>query len=541
MAIILALTSFKGANTYTSAKALPDGLGVFARNLDNSHSDMRGLPAANQVATLVGLAVQQISLYRMGRDAPSDTQYWLSSNVDTDYCRSLLATDPNELTYYTDGVKPKFTDTTLLGSAPYPGAYRTLGVPAPASAMVASISSAGSSANDESRVYLDTFVRVHNGRSEESGPNSNTTSITCKSDATINLSSLAVMPSGQHGITKRRIYCSTDGGEFLRVAELAVATTSYSDTGTRTLVLETGGDLDRPAWLEPPDGLKGLQTLWNSMAGGFVGKSYRICEAGQMHAWPIEYEGVLPDTIVGAASWGTNWLLCTTGVPYVVMGTTPAGMRNVPLFFKQACVSKRSVVGVQHGVCWASPNGLCYYGQNGMANLTERVLSPADWAAMNPASIIGVNSGRYYIGFYANGATRGGFMIDTLQPDSIIWLTQAAYGAFVDPISGQVYLLDSGYAVRKWGTGSALAAEFTSMNKRAPRKCCPGAAKVVATTYPVTFSLYADGVLKHTKNVTSEAAFRLPAGYMADFFQVKLAGSGPIEAALLADEIVDLP
>lgn len=544
MPVVVGLQAFLGANTFTNPKRLAAGVGAYALDLDPTHGDMRGIKAANVVHTLTGLASQQISAYRMGRDAPSDTAYWLTSSTDTDYMRSLLANDATERTYYTDGVKPRFTDNTLLGgSPPYPGSSYTLGVPAPSAAMSASITVVGTGA-DQDLIYTDTFLRVVNGITEESAPNSHLATITAKVGSTVTLGSFAAVPGGSHGITKRRIYCSTDGGDFLRVAEFVTSTSTFADNGTvRTLVLETGGSESKPTWLEPPDDLRGLMSLGNSMAGGFSGKSWRVCAAGHPHAWPLEYEGITADTIVGAARWGNSVLLCTTGIPYYGTGTTPADITTIqPIQFEQACVSKRSVTGVQHGVCWASPAGLCYYGQQGMLNLTEYLIPLADWKAMNPASVIGACWGRWYLGFYTPlSGPRAGFMIDTLNPTAVIFLSQGAYGVFMDTVSDQLYLLDTSYRVRKWASGSALAAQFTGLNQRQRAPTCPGAASVVATGWPVTFRLYADGVLKHTKTVANELPFVLPAGYTAQNFQIKLEGAGPIEGAIVADGPEDLP
>jgi hypothetical protein len=43
--------------------------------------------------------------------------------------------------------------------------------------------------------------------------------------------------------------------------------------------------------------------------------------------------------------------------------------------FKQACVSKKSVKSVGHGVCWASNDGLAYFGQAGPKVLTDGILT----------------------------------------------------------------------------------------------------------------------------------------------------------------------
>jgi hypothetical protein len=538
MAVLQLAQNFVGANTQKNPKTnLPDGIGVDARNLDTSRGDLRGIKACDIVHTLTGLGVQQISAYRMGRDTASKTQYWITRSVDADFCRSLIAEDTTERTYSTDGTKPKYTDNTLLGSPPYPTSWVDLGVPAPDAAMTATETTPGTGTEEE-RVYIDTFVRA-NG--DESAPGV-TRSITCNPNSVVTLNGFDSVPGGSHGITKRRIYVSIDGGEFQRVTEITTGTASYVDTGTRGLVLQTGGSDVHPAWLTPPDNLIGLIELWNDMIGGFVGKSYRICEAGHPHAWPIEYEGVLPDTIVGSAKFGTTWVLATTGQAYTVSGSTPMGMRDSPTHFKQACVSKRSVTSVGHGVCWAGKFGLCYYGAQGAGVITEAFIDRDTWAALDPTSIIGASWGDYYIGFYYDGANRKGFMVNARNPQGVIWIDQGAYGVFFDTVTDTLFLLDSAFRIREWYSGSATNVTFKTEKTRAAVETNPSVAMVVATTYPVTWKLYADGALKHTQTVTSREPFRLPGGYVARDFQQEIsAGTGPIEACVLAEEMLDLP
>jgi hypothetical protein len=537
MSMILSLQAFKGANGSINPKLLPDGIGVNALNLDATQGDFRGQRAASVVHTLTGYATQQISLYRMGRDAPSDTAYWLAYNVDADFARSPLAGDTTERTYITRaGSIPAFTNNTYLGSAPYPTATIDLGVPAPTAAMAATLDTAGGGPT-ETRVYVDTFVRS-NG--DESAPGISTT-IEVLGGSTVDLDTFDPMPSGSHGITLRRIYVSVSGGSFQRCLEIAVASTSATDTGTRGAVLQTGGATTKPAWLVPPDDMAGIIELWNGMLGGNTAKQYLVCVPNSPHAWPVEYRRTVPEQIVGTATWGSNWFIATTGIPRVAFGTTPGGMADAPVRFKQACVSKRSVKGVGHGVCWASNNGLCYHGERGTFILTERLLTKAQWRALVPDTIIGASWGRWYIGFYNDG-TRKGFMIDTLQPDGIIWLEQGAYGVFEDTISENLYLLDTAYAVRKWDSGSVGSATFKSKVVRHPYETNPGAARIVASTYPVTFSLWANGnLVVNGKSVTNDQAFRLPGGYVASEFQAQATGTGPIEGVFIGEEVADLP
>jgi hypothetical protein len=532
-------TQFLGANNNTNPKGLPDGIGQNARNLDTIHGDLRGRAGAAAVITLPGLSVQQKTIYRMGRDAPSDTAYWLTWTTDVNAVRSMLATDSTERTYYTGDGLPKYTDNTQLGTAPYPDGFTTLGVPAPTSTLAAAVGTAGTGPT-ETREYTETFRRA-NG--DESAPNPNPVEISCPGGSSVNLSGLAPPPSGSFGTVTRRIYVST-GSDFQLVLEQAAALTTATDAGTTRLqVLATGGSASRPAWLTPPDNLSGLTELWNGMMGGFFGKGYGACVAYTPHAWPLEYQGVVPDTIVGSATYGQQWVLVTTGLPRLVTGSTSASLSDVPIYLKQGGVSKRSVVGVGHGVCWASQDGLCYFGSLFPAGvITEKFISKAAWAALVPSSIIGVSWKKWYIGFYNTGSVRGGFMIDTTNPVGVIWLDQGADAVFFDLISQSLYLLDTGNVVKKWDAGSALTATFTTDVKRTKDKTTPGRAQVIASTYPVTFSLYGDGTLLETRTVSDSLPFPLPGNYGgANEFYVTVSGTGPIEAVLLAEETDDLP
>lgn len=529
---------FTAANTARNPKLLGAGIGVDVQNLDTSQGDFRGLRAASTVHTLVGYgATQQISIYRHGRDAASDTAYWFASSSDVDYVRSMLASDTTERTAYTDGSKPRYSDNTNLGSTPYPSGYTDLGVPAPTGTMILALGTPGTGP-DETRTYTETFVRAN---LDESAPNTTTVSITVAGGSTVDVSSLSAAPAGSHAIVNRRLYVST-GGAFQRILEQVATTLTATDDGvTRGAVLETGGDSSKPAWDVPPDALIGITELWNGVHGAFKGKTYYLSVPYNWHAWPISgYQRTLSDTIVGTAKFGENWLIATSGLPRLVTGSSPASMGARPIQLKQACVAKRSVKGVGHGACWASNDGLCYHGQYGTKVLTADILTKAQWRALVPSTIIGAHWNGFYVGFYNDG-TRKGFMIDPANPVGIIWLTQGAYGVFEDSISETLYVLDASNAIKKFDAGSVQSATFKSKVFRVPGGANPGAGRVVATTYPVTLTLWADGESKFSQSITSDNGFRLPGGYEAEEFQVQIVGTGPVEAVFIGNAMGDLP
>lgn len=526
-------------NDQINAKKLGAGVGVSATNVDSSHNDMRGIKAPATVFTLTGIAGQIKSIYRWGRDTLSDTAYWVGSVDDLDFARSMLAEDASERTYITGGgVPPRYFDAATIGTPPYPTATVALGVPTPSGAMSLALGVEGTGAN-ESRVYLDTFVRA-NG--DESAPNPSTATIVVKGGSTVAISSLASVPSGTHGITKRRIYVYNGAGQFQRCVEQLATLTTATDTGTRGAVLQTGGkdDVDPgSAWLTPPDDLFGLMEAWNGMMFGFVGKSYRSCFPYKPHAWPLKYERIVPDTVVGAAKWGQSVLLVTTGQPRVITGSSPSSLSDQPIFMKRAGgVSKRSIKGVGHGVCWASNDGLCYHGQRGTGILSQNFIEKATWRALTPAGIIGACIEPFYVGIYS--PTKA-FMIDTTNPVGVVWLDIGGYGVFEDSVSSNLYIAGAGNTIKLWEAGAALTAIYKTAMERTAQPCNAVWARIDASTFPVTLKLWADGVLVGTLTAPSRDPFRIPVHNTSELWQAEVSGVGPIEGFAVVSDIEELP
>jgi len=82
------------------------------------------------------------SLYRYGQDTLSDNNYWFHWTADVDVCRSQIAGDVSEWTFFTGDGGPKATYNALaLSGTNYPANTRPLGLPAPAAPAVASADS----------------------------------------------------------------------------------------------------------------------------------------------------------------------------------------------------------------------------------------------------------------------------------------------------------------------------------------------------------------------------------------------------------------
>lgn len=635
---IIRLSGWSGENRALHPLLLPESVGVVSTNQKPGRGDLR--PWKSPLHTNATVPFGRTTIYRMGLDVVSDTNYWLSWATQVHVVRGPNAIDSAERTYFTGFNTPKWTDTTLaLSSAPYPTAYRELGVPPPttipmltssvpsaiaASALVVdqlyeivtvgntdwisvgaaneiitagnfivgtlyTIKSLGSTTftlfgaatnvvgivftatgngsgtglatkNDltgstfvatsagsgtgtakaisttvETRYYVYTTVT---DIGEESAPSLPSLPITLKQNEIVTLTNLTT-PSGSYQINRYRIYRTETGSsttEFYFLREIPSNLVSTTDDN-RTL----GEVLPTTDWLMPPANLSHLTGMWNGMMAGISGRSVRFCEAYVPYAWPIAYEILASNvTPVALGTFAQTLVILTNKSPIMVGGGTPDSMDEQPTAFLQSCVSSRSVVSMGHGVVWASPDGLAYIGQSGARLLTDGLLLREDWQALNPSSIIGCMFEGRYFGFYTINSVKKGFVIDIDNASGIYFFDFGVDAVYVDHLQDVLFILDGVY-IKKWDFGTALNVTFKSKLFRSPKPTGGfGAAEVTADAYPVTFKLYADGVLKHTKTVTSSVPFRLPSGYNAQTSQIEISGNTAIQGVAVAHSILEL-
>ena len=589
--MLIRISGFQGENRALHPMLLPENIGVTSSNQKPGRGDLRPWAAPLNKATVPS---GRATIYRMGRDVASDTNYWLSWTTDVHVVCAPNAADTAERTYYSGGSSfaPKWTNTTMgLASAPYPTAYRELGVPAPTAACTLSATAIaavtagafvvdttytivtagttdftliGAASSTVGTVFKATGVGTGTGTArakgetvtraytytyvneigEESAPNPAPTEITCLSNDVVTVSGLGTAaPSGAYGIITKRVYRTQSGTsgatDFYRAVietDIPIGTASVSDNP-----LYQGEVMPTTTWLMPPTDLSWLTGLWNGMMAGISGRSVRFCEANTFYAWPIAYE-ILPMQAqpVALATYGQTLVMLTNGNPSIITGGTPDAMDEQPIEFYQACIAPLSAVGVGHGVVWASPDGLCYVGQGGARVLTEGIMTRDDWQAIVPTSIKGCFYERRYIGFYTVSTVRKAFMFDFANPNGMYFMDFGVDALHLDDLQDALYVLD-GVNVQKWDAGSAKTATFKSKLFKMPNPVSAFAcAEVQADAYPVTFKLYADGVLKHTQTVADANPFRLPSGYRTQTLQIELSTTGAIQGCAVAHSMAEL-
>lgn len=610
------LAGFSGENRAIHPKMLSDAVGVVSLNQKPGRGDLRPWKSPTTVATV---PAGRQTIYRMGRDVASDSQYWLSWTGVVHTARGFDAEDVTERTFYTGDGAPKVTDNTIaLASAPYPTAHRPMGIPAPT--MAPSVAGVPPSTTSETIVRDVSTVKIENGvatittiaahtfeggdtvaialdngftgsytisgtlsptafvfpaagtvaltttggtatvvRAEEatedetyfyvytyvndwgweSAPSPVSAQVDRAPTGTTTISGFSSVPTGNYNVNRIRVYrtqAGTDGSaQFFFLLETAYPASTATDSNQAL-----GEVCPTINWLSPPADLSFLTPLWNGMLAGISGNSVRFCEAYTPYAWPIAYDVVPPDgRPVALGVFGQSLLVLTTGRPLLVAGSSPDAMDQQPLDLSQACVSARSVVSMGHGVAWASNDGLMWYGSGGAKNLTAGLMTREDWLALVPASISGRMYEGLYFGSYNDGSGAKGFLIDPSNPQGLFFLDAGYPVAHFDELQDQLYVLSSGN-VQRWDSGAPMTVTFKSKVFRQTAPSTFACAEVVADAYPVTFKLFADGVLRHTESVVSREPFRLPSGFRAMDWQLEISGTQPVQAVVMASSMSEL-
>ena len=462
---------------------------------------------------------------------------WIASNDDLNIVRSSLSEDSHER-IYVSGVGghsgyPRMTTSAIVGN----GTYYRLGIPKAPNITTVAADTASTLQDEEipqSRAYVYTYVSAYG---EEGQPCEALTNqvIDVYSDQDVVLTLPGVV-TGDHNLSKKRIYRTDTSGTFRFVADVTVATTTYTDSKTESQLGEaiTTVNFDPPpdnVTADHPDGpLLGLVTMPNGVFAGFAGRTVCFSEAFLPHAFPDEFKLGVKSDIVALAPLQSGLLILTTEKPYIASGLDPATMALTEIDSTLSCVSKRSVVDMGSSVMYASPDGLVMATDNGLKLVTEELLTRDQWQELVPSSIIGFMWEGHYIGFYDTGSTQKGFIFDPRgNKNSLTDLDFYATAGFNELEEDVLYLVVGGY-VKKFATGSPLTYTWKSRKFYNSRPINPGVAKVQADSYGsgITFKLYADGTLQHTETVTSDALFRLPSGYKAKEFEIEISGSDAV-------------
>lgn len=535
--MIIKTDVFKGRLPRIEPHLLPENGAQVADNLTVESGAIRpfNVPLFNATPTKVGT---KLSLHRFGG------AYWFHWITDVNAVRGPIADNAAEVTYFTGDGEPKVTDSSIAvqgGGTNYPNAAYLLGVPAPTSAPGTSVQGASVDPTQaEDRVYVVTFVAQIGSIEMEGPPSPVSGSVTVEPSQTVTVT-LPGIPAGAYNFTKKRIYRTAYSGsagstEYKFVGEALAASLSFTDN---VAGVSLGGTLQSTEWDAPPASMHSLGLHPGGFMFGADGMDLCVSVAYQPHAWPASWRHKLDYPIVGAVMAGNSILVTTTGKPYLIVGTSPDTLDKEPIEINQACVSKRGMVNVGYAAVYPSPDGLMVVGPGIAKNATEALMRREDWQAYKPSTLLGAWHDGKYFGFYDTGTVQAGFIFDPATED-FTDIDVYATAVFTEKITDTLFL-QVGNDVVAWNSG-ATKQTMTWRGKvnQLPYPVNMGAAQVFADGYPVTFKLYADGVLKHTEEVVGRAAFRLPGGYLADRYEVEFSGVNAITSFSLVESAQEL-
>jgi hypothetical protein len=487
----------------------------------------RGLlePSKAPLATAVNLLGASNTLYWYNREANSGNGFWFEFSGVVDVMRGQIANDPHGRVYIFNNGVPKYTTAGIAtsGGAPYPSNVFNLGLPAPSAPVATGPGGTVPSGKTTiSTAYVVTYVSTFG----EEGPPSFASNIVNRWDGgTVTLTGIS-SASGSISVALKRIYRAELNGVFQYVGSIGAASTIFTDTIDSDFL---GEPIPSSDWVAPNTSIVGALSLPNGIVMAWWGNTLAFCEPYQPHAWPIRYQLALDYDIVGAAVTQNGVVVCTKGKPYLIAGSTPAGMSQNSIDVSAACAAKRSIVDMGEFTIYAGTDGLIAIGGMNAEIITKDYITPEQWrTTYNPSSIIGVRYKDYYLGFYSGGS----FLF---KPGlGFLNFTDTARAAFYDDFTGDVYFLAPTNNIKIWGKGTNQSLTWKSKRIRVPNMGNFACAKVDANAYPVTFKYYADQTLVKTISVTSKQSFRLPTASRYRTAEFELTGTNAILSAQLA-------
>ena len=392
----------------------------------------------------------------------------------------------------------------------------------------------------DDRYYIYTYVTDWD---EESAPSPPSERIEVDQNDSVTVTTSP--PPGGRYVNRFRLYRSNVGSVsagFQFVDEWPVSQFTYADEKKSSELQEICPSL---TWAEPPPALKGLTGMPNGVIAGFVGNSVRFCETNYQYAWPVEYLHSTENPVVAMAAFGQTLVVGTQGVPYYISGADSASMSQQKMQSNQACVSRRSMVSVDGGVVYASPDGLCLADASGIRVVTaETSTRPAlftreDWQKLKPESIVAAYHERTYFWLWNNGTSSGCYALH-LDTGKLVTLDLQADALYVDKLTDTLYAARGGYIYAIFSGGAPRTGLWRSKVAVHTKHASYAWLSVESDfEYPVTVRWFGDGQLRYTATVLTRGPVRLPPGRWLEH-EVEVQSQGRWTAVVFASSTAEL-
>lgn len=486
------IENFAGIAPRYSPRLLAQNAAVRADNAKLLSGELRGLHETQLLKdfTTDGLPHDVVRAYRLPIDvtAPlpiSGSDTWLPFyDPEVDFIRTPVIEDSFERYYWTGdsfnlGGVPQYNTRARINASQAPF---KLGVPTPINAPHI-VPPAGVIST---RAYVYTFVSAYG---EEGSPSPPTSATGDPGSWVISGFDTTISDGADRNITTKRIYRTVTGAvstEFYFVADIALATTTFTDTASDTTVA-SNNVLPSLTWTPPPPTLKGITSHPGGFLVGFSGRDLWLSEPYQPQAWPVQYVQTMQTEIVGVAIYANVIIVTTTSHPYFAEGMSPLNLTFQKMDSIDPCISRRSMATTMNGVYYSSPQGIVV-ATGGVTQLsTYNLFTREEWQnQFSPTTVQAVPYGVQYIAFDTSDA---GFIfspVDQNSPLTTLDRFSNVTAIQIDAYSGDVYLVQ-GNQVRLWDPPQSIPYTYTWTSKQfdLPNPCNMGAFRLKFNAVPI--------------------------------------------------------
>ncbi|UKA12937.1 hypothetical protein [Photobacterium damselae] len=425
-----------------------------------------------------------------------------------------------------------------LGLTPPDKPLHTLKPISPAPSPAPAVAGVVAAAKKESRVYVFTWV---SDTGEESAPSPVSQIITIdpsKNGVSLSFPAIAVPAH----VTTIRIYRTATAGsttQFLLVGEIKGNPPALTTFNDRVKGSQLGPALATQNHFPPPTNMKGISLLPNGIVAGFYKNVFCPSEVNLPYAYNPNNQLVTEWDIVAIGALPSGAVITTKGNPYLLQGYSPDSFNLLKLETSAACTNARSLVDMGSYVIYASGRGLMLIQSGEPRNITDAMITKEQWQAMNPASIEAYQYAGLYVGFYNNGKTKGGFIIDPEAKDMTMLDFHASAG-FRLPEKEELYLvLDGENSVKSFDKHSTnkLTSVWESKEFQTP-PIKLRVAKVRGQNIAMTLTRNDKVIKTYQLGNDPEHVFKLPAG-RGKRWKMKFEGVGHVENVQLASSVME--
>lgn len=397
-------------------------------------------------------------------------------------------------------------------------------------------------ARDEvDRDYVLTFTAQLGSLVMEGPPSEPSRMITVTPVNAVQVTNLATVPSGNYPWHGKRLYrriYSQGVTRYGLVAELGLDDDSYVDAIPDAEL--PGDELASTYYDPPPENLHSLNVLSNGLVFGASDNDVCISEPYLPHAWNPFARYPFPHPVEGVGIADNNIVVVTQKNPYLLTGTMATAMSSIELNMEQGCIARRSIASGSFGCCYASPDGLVVISSSGSNVVTQGMITPEQWQALNPPSMITVvHEDTIIITFTRLDGGKGTMLINPgLKEAGIRFTDQTFTAAYRDPLLDSVIIYDPANegVFSLWDRGEPMQYIWRSRLITLPKPLNFTAFRVMADSYQqLQFRLIIDDVVKSEVSVLDDREYRLPSGYSKRYVQVEVEGTDLVRSISIAE------